>query len=809
MKRPTLYLLGGMVVFLLILLFAVVDLYIPMSCHITMSAHTAAAANQARIFFDTGGGFKESDSIAVPINARGEPGFFSFDLPATKILGLKIELGTIEGRYKIREMAFVGRETILIPPQDFARFFQPVQNASAIKANDAGVIVESGRGGPVFRFVGDFNTFQKKIGTIHPVFPPVAALLLLGLLIIVLGFFSGLNPRSRTYAALFLIFFISILAGLFTYRHLSLPFSNPWGITGVLTQAEYNPNNDIIRYLYFIGLPLFAMALFFVFPKIRRHLNSTEDYKNKHFDALQGFSLAVLLALAVIHIGNSYLYHYDRTPLDTFHEGETLGMAVEYQYGKIPYKETIFAHGLFEDPLRSVLAFKTLGRSISASRTLASWLGIMAQVLFLLSLYYLFDRNINYLSIMVGLLLLVNSAGYLRTAFSVPHRDIPVYLFIIIAVRMRGALTFDNPVNTYKAHLLFFLWSFIPALALADSLDRGFYLLFTSLVFLLLIFIFHFNRYRGCIPATVLGYLAGFFVLGFFIRFAYLDFFQYAFLVMPKSKELFDGLKYPFHRLEYLLPILFISANACWLLYRFITFEAGAGQSFFSQSRRFFDDHFCELALFLLAVVFFRSALGRSDLGHIHHIAAPIYISVLYVFIKRYLAPTIAYPRNHSKYVLPGLAALILLASLIAYLPGVKAARLFTFPLGIPDQALIPQNHSDLISFLRANLDRDEHFFTLTNEAAWYYFIDRPCPTRFPVVWFAEPEFYQREIVEDLRGKDVKYILYHNGHWGNRIDGIGNAERLPIVMGYIHENYAFYRNFNDNAVWMKKTISGE
>jgi hypothetical protein len=45
----------------------------------------------------------------------------------------------------------------------------------------------------------------------------------------------------------------------------------------------------------------------------------------------------------------------------------------------------------------------------------------------------------------------------------------------------------------------------------------------------------------------------------------------------------------------------------------------------------------------------------------------------------------------------------------------------------------------------------------MTSEGSWYYFIEKACPTRFPVVWFASTTFYQEEIVSDLKNNNVKY----------------------------------------------------
>ena len=144
---------------------------------------------------------------------------------------------------------------------------------------------------------------------------------------------------------------------------------------------------------------------------------------------------------------------------------------------------------------------------------------------------------------------------------------------------------------------------------------------------------------------------------------------------------------------------------------------------------------------------------------------------------------------NYIKFV-----AIIIILSvfMIFYIPRLNFSQWYRFPLGIPDREFIPRNYIETISFLRKSLDENEGFFTMTSEASWYYFISKPCPTRFPVVWFAMPYFYQNEIVDDLRKRNVKFILYRNVHWANEIDGFSNEIRLPIVVEYIKQKYVFF-----------------
>ena len=67
------------------------------------------------------------------------------------------------------------------------------------------------------------------------------------------------------------------------------------------------------------------------------------------------------------------------------------------------------------------------------------------------------------------------------------------------------------------------------------------------------------------------------------------------------------------------------------------------------------------------------------------------------------------------------------------------------------------------------------------------------------------PNFYQEEIVKDLAASNVKFILYQNNYWSNRIDKFNIKNRLPLVMNYIKNNYSFHKKINQNILWTKNS----
>ena len=192
------------------------------------------------------------------------------------------------------------------------------------------------------------------------------------------------------YFFLFTIFIIGILLGLFFWNKIKLPFQNPWDLIGPLTIIKFNPANNLIRFINFILSPVLILIAFY-FLKTKK----TNDYcfrKNERSIKIQKensltfstfqkiFFCSIIIFFSIIVAMNIPTYHSSGL-FDTFHEGESIGSSISYLAGKSPYKDYLFCHGLFQDPLRSVIAFKIFGKSIGAVRTLESIIKIISFVL--------------------------------------------------------------------------------------------------------------------------------------------------------------------------------------------------------------------------------------------------------------------------------------------------------------------------------------------------------------------------------------------------------------------------------------------
>ncbi len=613
------------------------------------------------------------------------------------------------------------------------------------------------------------------------------------------------------------IFFSGTLLSKYVWPHISVPFSNPWNVYGPLTEILYNPSNDIIRFIAFISIPsiiLVCFALLVKNTKISTLLFLPQGiitYPNKKNSLLKKSFFFSLVSVFVISI-NLYTQN-NITDLDIFHVGEILGTGNELLLKKTPYKDFIFIHGLYEDSLRAVFSFKVFGKSIGA---LLSWMALEKMLTYLMLfafLYVLFKDNLYFSTISLFIIILLCMPNVLpqsigiNTDFTryckVMSRDFITFYYLLVAIKL-----YYSTLSNYKTSsvlIQFGLLSFLSTSAFLISIDRGFYLTAGSLFFCIIytyVFIDNSIQYLKVIGAFAIGFSLALALIGHMIDWQFYYFFDFAFLKLPAYKELMDGYQYSIYEKHFYNVLILYSVTIFWIFYRLLS-SPGTLQK---KIKTFIKSYFVEIFLVFLSVCFFRSALGRSDWGHIVYSTSLLAIVILFIFFKHYFRDITS--KNIRFFILRFSLLTVLFSSI--YLIATTANQMHiksAFPIHQADNDYLSQEYKSTVIFLKKELNDNETFFTMTSEAIWYYLTNKPCPTRFQIVWFAMPQFYQEEIINDLKKNNVKYILYENDYWSNTIDNIDNKKRLKHIFHYIHTVYTPYTVIGSNRIWIKKDAS--
>ncbi|NUM55086.1 MAG: hypothetical protein HUU46_15680 [Candidatus Hydrogenedentes bacterium] len=622
-------------------------------------------------------------------------------------------------------------------------------------------------------------------------------------------------------------FFLGVLAagsgvGYALWEHIRLPFRNPLNVIGDLARQGFNPANNQVRFAVFVLMP---SVLLLVITAVRvRALNRLLFSRESPPDSNDASTIprALRIAIVVVFVVFSGLvsltvptYHASGT-FDTFHEGESLGTAVSLEHGKAPYRDVIFLHGLFQDPYRSLLAFKLFGRSIGSVRTLESALKVIGWVLLAAVIFVAFEGDYRLAIPALCILALMQRefstffyrhlidksyVCYPRLLLIFPPRDV-----LLMASLLASAALFESSKAAIPKSFAIgpagFILAFISLGAFAYSIERGLYLS-VSFVFAVSTVYYLVNSSRhvrvALVAGCVLGAVAATALLGTLLQGQFGAFIDFVFLTMPRYKELSDGHIYPIAFSPYLRVTIVYAAIVLWMCSRFIG-EVYNGGGIMAGLRAFVKQYFIECHLLVISLLYVRNATGRADWEHVAYSLLPISILALVILGKHIARPILA--ANRSRGVAYAALAALALACLCIADDARRSRHLeANFPYRIADAQFVDSATRETVAYLKSNLGPGESVFTLTSEASWYYLLNQPAPTRFPVLWFATPDIFQREIIEDLKVNNVKYLIYRGKY--PLIDDIPHEERYPILMDFVRTHYRPHTAIEGTEIWVR------
>ena len=205
--------------------------------------------------------------------------------------------------------------------------------------------------------------------------------------------------------------------------------------------------------------------------------------------------------------------------------------------------------GCAEEPGRSAIAFRLFGRSIGAARSMQSTIKVTAFVLLAIVLFVMYQRHCAFSLIAMSALVipLLWFTRHYNTVIMKP-RDVTTWAFLlaVLWLQWESQRAVENK-TAVGLGLIAALSAFIPLTSFAYSIDRGFYLTATYLVVCPLTCLviptrrlrLHYLFFSFCGAAVAI------LTVRWLMGDGFSAFLEYTFVVLPKYKELGDGLIYP------------------------------------------------------------------------------------------------------------------------------------------------------------------------------------------------------------------------------------------------------------------------
>lgn len=633
------------------------------------------------------------------------------------------------------------------------------------------------------------------------------------------------NAFRNKYVYIFLLTYYGVWL---IWDGIRLPFRDKEGIISYLPLLQYNPSSNILRFLVSILLPPIACLLFWLIADRSAQAKQKSRTRLLQIGSIILVTFCILLAFGMgikqnstdvkLNPPDAYGGPYSGALLDTFHEGETLGPAISYQNPTLkPYKDFVVIHGVFQDPLRTVIAFKLFGTSIGASRAFVVILGIATFLMLYALLLVIFRGNLIKAGIGLALMSLLlfpqTTLPFIGTYIygtQFPFRDIATLAFLIVAIIGMRARIGDK---TDQLKWMSVAIGFIVVAGFANSIDRAMYIAGLSVAWLLLVMTL---KPRGFMKNSLLPYafglIAGIPILGLAIKWAFKDFFTYLF-TMSRYKEYLDGMIMQQPKIPVGIILLCVAGGLTIFGAKIVTTLHSAGPSKsdtpalkLSAMRKvvaqLIKQHYVLILLFLTGVVFLRSAIGRALPDHFIYSIQWLYLTLVYVLIRHAYSLKVKLP---TKVLFNYLGILLIVFSLGYYVIAVKKIdiKADAFPTSLKDSSVVRTDYLETASYLKHNLGPDESFITLTSEASWYYLVGKPSPINYPVIWYAFTHTERQKIAESITNNSKITYVITNNNWTSNFDYVPNPDRFPEIYSVLTKYYVPEAGFGQQTVWKR------
>ena len=517
--------------------------------------------------------------------------------------------------------------------------------------------------------------------------------------------------------------------------------------------------------------------------------------------------------------------------IDLFHEGERLAPLNEMLHGGVPFRDVYVQHGLFQNAYLAWFGAQFFEPTLFGLRTMERVLNPLGYVaLYLLGLQVFRGR---FLTAFICMLI---ASG---TAFSVSARHSLGLMSFAFA-----AAFLTSPQATSKDYR--FSWKLLLAglftsLAFWYSTEIGLYTLGGIGLFL---FIYGLQsgiptRKR---PLPLINYscgvMLGFLPVGiYFLLHGALDDAIWNSYIQCRYQLATWGLAFP--SLSKTLALLstdgwsafIFSEGFRWYLPIGIFLIIAAYLTYRKLSGTYSANTMKLLLLLLGGVAFFRTALGRSDGGHLTFGATFLWLLCLLPLeggiIKMFRVGLLSFSgkiRWHATLK----AAWVLIPTVIFcwYVGEVhhplagfngkwQRLRQNLFTQNVVSEELaragavdIPDNQVEqiqkVVAYIQENTEPNENIFDFTSQGAYYFFANRPGVSRFHQVSYASTPSMQQEVIEALERDKTRLVIFKTGGWFDAVDAIRVEERHPLIAAYLQDNYELAVSINDTEILMRK-----
>ena len=594
----------------------------------------------------------------------------------------------------------------------------------------------------------------------------------------------------------YLFLLISIFLVSIIWEYINFPFNSEKNIPGQhYLKNLHNPLNDSVRFIVFISLPLiifFIMKLvtenrqlkiFYNDLFIRFDNSSTRIINNKDINFFFKLIFVSLIIQFLCLDFKQYVYQ-----LDTFHEGLWLTASSNAIYTNELWQSSYVGRGLFGN-FYNYFIWKVTGiNSIGMSRFVTLFFMLCNKIFLILISKNLVEKtllnNCQKFFLFIALsFLLINFSNYGESnIFYLRSFGLLFFLYYLLKF-------FDS---FKKSSLSLTIIGFFSSISFFWYIDIG---AFVNLTIFFLIIYLLLRKEFGIITS-----------LFFYILIGWLMFYTF----MPKNEfnEFYKNTLSIFSTIEYIqgliYPTPFFSGDARStraLLLILITGALTTNLLFKKDNEISIETKLALIFLFLIACINFKTALSRSDTGHIKHGLSILYIPFFY-YILYFLISKLNFKKCLKKIKLTNnnFQILFLILFFILSVFGNKNVDIKNLPksfvsikflINQSDDMYLNQDHIEFIDFFKRISKNDKCVQNFTNETAIPYLLKKPTCSKYYFLYTSSSQDLQKDHVSSLILNKPEYVLYEYS-----ADIYGDPrKRLTVVNDFILNHYTFFEKF--------------
>jgi hypothetical protein len=319
---------------------------------------------------------------------------------------------------------------------------------------------------------------------------------------------------------------------------------------------------------------------------------------------------------------------------------------------------------------------------------------------------------------------------------------------------------------------------------------------------------------------TVLG--AAPFVVYLAMRGALDDFLLVSFVIIPRIIDAVWSLPFPdlvsTFRVDLNLHTLadFVLWEKFHLIVSPLTIVVAAIYSIQRWLRRRTDRlDYALLVLTVFSAVTQRTAFGRAEFRHQYFAAfliGPMLVLLGLLAVRRLRAIWIEGGQGTRAFVVAVVVVIVPVIGILFWIPDLVNARIHDFIRH--DARVLRQERdqraedvqwriTDVTRYIHEVTRPGEPIFDFSNQPAFYFFADRPNPTRFYQVPILSPRELQAETIAVLERSRPKVVIRRSPEAFDRFDGVPNDVRAQAVSAYLDDHYAFWKPVRGVELWTR------